>query len=231
MLIRLIQSLLTPFSSAVLALALYLIQVFFYKKMLMYQNALATYSYCKLYKKAALQSLALLLIRRILYYTNRLLKFRNSLLLKSQQYRRQKASPLSIQISSFLLCRALIVLRRLYQFYLLVCIVNIRGIQCIGPSPLNLKVNRSKILVERLLLPQVSIQWPSRISISVQRQHSGKESLQAYSQRQMFLNLSSIYPLSNISLSLSANWSFSYCISLHYKIFKYSLILSSYRNW
>ena len=145
------------------------------------QNVLVTYSRYKLYKKAVLQSLALLLIRQILYYTNRLLKSRNGLLLRSQQYKRQKASSLSIQISGFLLYRALIVLRRLYQFYLLAYIVNIRGIQRIGPSSFNLKVNRSKILAECLLLPQVSIQQPSRISISVQRQYSSKESLQVYS--------------------------------------------------
>ena len=125
-----------------------------------------------------------------------------------------------IQISGFLLYRALIVLRRLYQFYLLARIVNIRGIQCIGPSPLNLKVNRSKILVERLLPPRVSIQWPSRISISVQRQYSSKESPRAYSSRQILLNSSSIYLLSSISLYLSINCSFSYYASLYYRTFR-----------
>ena len=136
-----------------------------------------------------------------------------------------------MQMSSFLLYKALIVLRRLYQFYLLVQVVNIRGIQCIGPLPLNLKVNRFKILVEYLLLPRVSIQWPSRISTSVQRQYSSKEPLQAYSLQQMLLNLSFIYLLSNMSLPLSINCFLLYYISLCYKIFKYSLMLFFYKDW
>ena len=133
-----------------------------------------------------------------------------------------------MQISGFLLHKALIVLRQLCWFYLLVYIVNIRGIQHIGLLPLNSKVNKSEISAEHLLPPQVSIQWPSRISISMQRQHSGEESLQAYSWRQTFLNLSSVYLLSSVSLPLSINYSLLYYASLHCRIFRYSLILFSY---
>ena len=64
----------------------------------------------------------------------------------------------------------------------------------------------------------------------MQRQHSGKESLRAYSQQQTFLNLSFIYLLSSMSLPLSTNCSLLYYASLYYKIFKYSLILFSYRD-
>ena len=133
-------------------------------------------------------------------------------------------------MSGFLLYKTLIVLKQPYQFCLLVQVVNIRDIQCIRPSPLNLKVNRFKILAEHLLLLQVSIQQPSRISISIQRQYSSKESPRAYSLRQTLLNLSSIYPLSSISLLLSINYSFSYSASLYYRTFRYSLILSFYRD-
>ena len=156
--VHLIWFLLTPFSFIVLVSVLYLIWVFFCKKMPTFWNALVTHFCCKLYKKAALQSLALLLIRQILYYTDHLLKSGNSLSLKSQQYKKQKASLLSMQISGFLLYKALIVLKRLCWFCLLAYVVNIRGIQWVGPSPLNLKINRSEILAKHLLLLQVSMQ-------------------------------------------------------------------------
>ena len=172
----------------------------------MFWNALATHFYCKLYKKAVLWSSMLFLIRWILYYIDHLLKSKNSLLLKSQWYKRQKASLLSIQISDFLLYKAPIVSRRPCWFCLPAYIVNIRGIQWVGPSLLNSKINRSKILAKHLLLPQVSMQWPSRISINIQRQHSGKESLQAYNLWQMLLNLFFIYLLNSVSLSLFMNY-------------------------
>ena len=132
-----------------------------------------------------------------------------------------------MQISGFLFYRALIVLRRPCWFCLPVYIVNIKGIQHIGPSPLNLKVNRSKILAERLSPPQVSIQQLSRILISVRKQHSvDKVAPLAQSSQQILWNSSSVQPSRRVSLPLLANYSFLYCVSLRYNVLRYSLTLS-----
>ena len=138
---------------------------------------------------------------------------------------------LSIQTSSLLFYKALIVLRQLYQFYLPIQIVNIKGMQYIGPLPLNLKVNRSKILVEYLLLLQISIQQPSRILISIQKQYSSNiEDPLSQSQQQIALNLSLVQLLRRVSLLLLVNYSFLHQASLYYSILRYSLILSTYRD-
>ena len=134
-------------------------------------------------------------------------------------------------MSGFLFYKALIVLKQLYQFCLPARIVNIKDIQYIEPLLLNLKVNRFKILVKCLSSPQVNIQWPSRILISVQKQYfMDKVVALAQSLQQILQNLSLVQPLKRVSLPLLVNCFFLYCISLRCSVFRYSLMLSSYRD-